>query len=127
MSRVTPSEVDTIFDTSLDTSQNGTLSVWIEIANEIVDDIAAKDSSIQASRLKNIERLLAAHLASSQDQRIESVSRESASVDYAGSTDAMDLRGTKHGQNAIQLDPTSTLSTLGKPSATLSVPEVKQY
>jgi len=124
MARTTPSAVKTILDTDLD---DATVTEWIDMATLVVDDIAAKDSSINATRLEKIEQLVSAHFCSSQDQRIQSTSRESASVDYAGSTDAMDLRGTKHGQNAIQLDPTGTLSTLGKPSATLSVPEVKDY
>lgn len=125
MARVTATEVATIFDTDLDTSSGGPLEVWIEIATDIVDDIQAKDGSIPDSRLKNIERLVAAHLASSQDQRIDSASRETASVTYQGDTGSMNLRGTKYGQNAIQLDPTGTLSTLGKPTASLSVPDTK--
>jgi hypothetical protein len=123
MSRASPSDVEAIFDTDLSTS---TVQEWLNFATLIVDDIEDKDPSINATRLKKIETLLASHMASSQDQRIQSASAESKSVEYAGSTDSMDIRGTKHGQNAIALDPTGTLSTLGKPKATLQVPEVKK-
>lgn len=123
MSRAAPADVKTIYDTDLN---DPTIQRWLDIATFIVDDIEDVDPSIKAARLKQIETLVAAHVASSQDQRIQSTSAESKSVEYQGSTDSMDLRATKHGQNAIQLDPTSVLSTLGKPSATLSVPEVKE-
>jgi len=123
MARITPTELREVFDTDLSDSS---LTVWIDMASSIVDDIEDKDSSISSGRLENIEKLLASHFASSQDQRIESTSRETASVSYQGNTNSMDLRGTKHGQAAIQLDPTGVLSSLGKPTASLSVPDVKE-
>lgn len=125
MARTNPSEVAKIFDTELDTSSGGALETWVDMASDIVDDIAAKDSSISSSRLANIEKLLAAHMASGQDQRIESTSRETASVSYQGETASMDLRGTKYGQRAIALDPSGHLSSLGKPKASVGVPDVK--
>lgn len=125
MARTTPSEVATIFDTDLDTSSGGALDQWIDIANTVVDDIADKDSNISSTRLTQIEKLLAAHYASAQDPRIENTSRETASVTYKSET-GMNLRETSYGQQAIQLDPTDTLSTLGKPSATFAVPDAKR-
>lgn len=124
MARTTPTDVAAIFDTDLDTSSGGALEQWVNIANTVVDDIAAEDSSISSTRLTQIEKLLAAHYASAQDQRISNASRETASVDYQGET-GMNLRGTKYGQQAIQLDPTGTLSSLGKPAASISIPDVK--
>ena len=121
MPRNTNQELQDIYDTDLDTDA---LDRWLSIAEGVVDDIAAKDSSIKASRLKDIEALLAAHYASAQDQRIENTSRETASVTYQGET-GMNLRGTHYGQQAIQLDPTGKLSTLGKPQASISVPDAK--
>ena len=121
MTRTTESDVRNVFDTDLDSAA---LSAWIDIAHEVVDDIADKDSSITNTRLTQIEKLLTCHYASAQDQRISNTSRETASVDYQGET-GMNLRGTKYGQQAIQLDPTGLLSTLGKPSASLSVPDSK--
>lgn len=122
--RTTPSEVAKIFDTNLDTSDGGSLDVWIEVANELVDDIADQDSSISSTRLTKIEKLVAAHLAASQDQRFESASAESRSVTYQGET-GMGFEGTKHGQAAIALDPTGTLAGSHLPDASLSVPDVK--
>lgn len=121
MARTTESDVSDIFNNDLDSAS---LSAWIDMASSVVDDIAAKDSSITSTRLTQIEKLLAAHYASAQDQRISNTSRETASVTYQGDT-GMNLQGTKYGQQAIQLDPTGTLSTLGKPTASINTPDVK--
>lgn len=121
MARTSESEVKDILDTNLD---NTSLSAWIEVANELVDDIAAADSSLTTSRLTKLEKLAAAHLASSQDQRFESASSESRSVQYQGET-GMGFKGTKHGQAALALDPTGTLANSHLPSASVSVPDVK--
>lgn len=122
MARTTPGDVKTIFDTDLSDS---TIQQWIDVATLIVDDIQDKDSSINSTRLERIEKLLSAHFAASQDQRISQTSAESKSVEFQGDTEAMDIRGTKYGQNAIALDLTGHLSTLGKPTAGLTVPQVK--
>lgn len=124
MPRTTSTDVANIIDTSLDSGQ---IDAWIGVANEIVDDIADADATIDSSRLEKIEQLTAAHLLSSQDQRIESTSRETASVSYQGDTSFPDFRGTKHGQAAIALDSSGTLSTLGKPTASVTTPSIKDY
>lgn len=121
MPRTTVSDVQEIISTDLPDSS---VSAWISVANELVDDIADERPGIDAGRLEKIERLAAAHLLSSQDQRIESASRETASVTYQGDT-GMNFQGTKHGQAAIGLDPTGVLSGAGKPSASVVVDEVK--
>jgi hypothetical protein len=124
MARTTASDVATIFDTDLDTSDGGPLDTWVEIANDLVDDIAAADTSLTSSRLTHIEKLVAAHFAATQDQRIESASQEGASVTYQGDT-GMGFEGTKYGQQALTLDPTGTLAGATKPAASLSAPDVK--
>jgi hypothetical protein len=124
MPRTSADEVAEIFDTSLDTSDGGSLSTWVEIATELVDDIAETDPSIGESRLTKIETLVAAHMAASQDQRHERESGAARSVSYQGET-GMHFEATKHGQQAIALDPTSTLANAGKPSASVSVPDSK--
>lgn len=121
MARTTASDVNTIFDTDLSTSA---LDAWIDIANELVDDIADKDSSIDSTRLTKIEKLAAAHLAASQDQRISNASSDTRSVNYQGNT-GMNFHGTKHGQAAIGLDPTGTLAAAGKVSAIVDTPDAK--
>lgn len=121
MARTTASDVKEILDTDL---ADATVTAWIDIANELVDDIAAADSSIDSTRLTKIEKLLAAHLASSQDQRVERASRESASVTYQGET-ALGINGTKHGQQAAMLDPTGTLANAHKPAAVVEAPDAR--
>ena len=121
MPRTSASDVAEIFDTSLDDTS---LSAWVDVANELVDDIADADPSLTESRLTKIEKLAAAHLAASQDQRHESNSGGARSVSYQGDT-GMGFEGTKHGQAALALDPTGTLANAHKPSASLSVPDVK--
>ena len=105
MVRTTVQKVRNVFDTSLSDNE---LTSWIDIATEFVDDIEADDPDIKDSRLKKIERLVTAHLASSQDQRASSQSGASRSIEFQGRT-GYDFRGTKHGQAAIALDPTGTL------------------
>lgn len=124
MARTNSTDVAEILDTSLDTGSGGALEAWVEIAHEVVDDIAAVDSSISATRLEQIEKLVAAHLASAQDQRAERISSESRSVSYQGDT-GMHFEATKYGQNAMALDPTGTLADQGKPKPSLSVPDAK--
>lgn len=124
MPRTTANEVAKIFDTELTTSNNGQLEAWIEIANELVDDIADADSSIDSTRLTQIEKLLAAHLAATQDRRVESESRESARIDYQGET-GMRITATGYGQQASMLDPTGQLASLGKPGASVTTPDAK--
>lgn len=121
MARTTPSDVKNIFNTDLSDSA---VSDWIDIASEVVDTIDQAEDSVTDTRLTQIEKLLAAHYASAQDQRLSSTSRETASANYQGDT-GMNLMGTKYGQQAVQLDPTGTLAELGKPTATLSVPNVR--
>jgi hypothetical protein len=121
MPRTNESDVRAIFDTDLDSTS---LTAWIEIASEYVDDIAAADSSLSSTRLETLEKLITAHFASSQDQRIQRADRNSASVTYQGET-GEGFSGTKYGQQALALDPTGTLANSQKPKASISVPDVK--
>jgi hypothetical protein len=105
MPRTDSNKVDNILDTSLDSNE---LTSWIDIATELVDDIEAVDSSLSDKRLEKIERLTAAHLASAQDQRHESTSGASRSVEYQGDH-GMGFEATDYGQRALALDPTGTL------------------
>lgn len=121
MPRTNKSDVRDIFDTNID---DDSLDAWIEIANELVDDIANADSSIDSTRLTKIEKLLSAHFASTEEPLVEEDSIGDSSATYQGEW-GMNLRSTDYGQSAIVLDPTTTLSTLGKPSATVGVPDTK--
>lgn len=122
MARTDAPAVREILDTSLD---NDSLSAWIDIATELVDDVQNADSSLSSTRLTKLEKLVAAHLASSQDQRHERESGPARSVSYQGDT-GEGFTGTKHGQQALALDPTGTLAGSHRPAASLSVPDVKE-
>lgn len=115
MPRTDPTTVKETFDTDLSDSA---VSDWISRASHLVDDIAAADPSITDARLTDIEGLVAQHFAASQDPRIQSGERESASVAYQGQT-GMGFESTQYGQAALELDPTGLLGE--DPSFTLSI------
>ena len=121
MPRTTRPEVQDIFDTPLDKQA---LESWIEIATEFVDDIAAADSSVSDTRLEKIEKLVAAHLAATQDPRVEKESRDSASASYEGET-GMRINASTYGQQAAMLDPTGTLANAGRQTASITVPRTR--
>jgi len=123
MPRVQESDVTEIFNTTLDSSA---LSTWIEIANEVVDDIS--DAGMDdADRLKKIEKLLAAHFASTQDRRVdkESGGGKTPSITFSGDT-GMHLDATQYGQQAKMLDTTNTLKNRRKPTASIDVPKTRE-
>lgn len=121
MARTTQSDVTAIFDTD---TADVDVSAWIDIANELVDDIADADSSIDGTRLTKIEKLLAAHFAATQDPRVAKESRESASVTFEGET-GMRINASRYGQQAAMLDPTGTLADAGRRQASVGVPDAK--
>lgn len=118
MARTNPTDVTETFDTDLPDSA---VSDWIDIATEVVDDIAAKDSSITASRLEKIEKLVAQGYTAIQDPRIKNARRESAQVSYQ--------RGENYPNDyfaaAVSLDPTGTVAGLFDKTASIDVPSVK--
>lgn len=89
----------------------------IDTANALVDDIVTEASNLEitvsASRLEIIERWLAAHFYAVCDKPLQSKSTERASGVFAGHT-AMGLKYTQYGQQAIILDPTGYLSSIGE-------------
>jgi 2-keto-3-deoxy-galactonokinase len=124
MSRTTASDVEAIFDTDMSTTA---LRAWIDVASDVVDEVDAAATGADAARLQRLETLVAAHLASAQDQRLASFSDSGTSGSYQGET-GLGFQGTKHGQAALALEGvigTDILSGSHKPSAGLSVPDVK--
>lgn len=119
MARTNTTDVDEILDTSLST---GALQAYVDAASDVVDDVAAKDSSISSGRLERIEKFYAAHLATAQDPRHSSQSRETASV---SNEDRTTNANANYKELAVSLDPTGVVSGAGKPAATLSVPDAK--
>jgi hypothetical protein len=117
MARTSESAVQDVLNTSITN-----LTPWIEAATEVVDDIAAQDSTIDSTRLEKIERFYAAYLATAKDPRFESQSGASRSGSY------YDVEGdgnASYKEVAISMDPTGTVDSAGKPSATVDVPDVK--
>ena len=115
MTRTTESAVRATIDTNVDPEA---VIDWIEIASEVVDDIAAKDGSISDTRLRLIEKLVAQHMLSAQDPRVEEDEIGDSSAVYQGNT-RLHFEATQYGQRAISLDPTNTLVGSGKEHATV--------
>jgi len=118
MSRTTPTEVSSTFDTDLSDSQ---LQVWIDTASDIVDTVETQDSSLTDSRLTNIERLLAQGYAAIQDPRLSSTSRETASADYQ----RQDEYPNDYIWLAVSADPTGVVANSFKQTAGMEVPDLK--
>ncbi len=114
MARTTLSDFKETFDSDLSDSA---IQAWIDSASLEVDEIADRDSSIKSARLEEIELRLAQAMATGQDPRIDSASRETASVNYGEQTNYWDM--------AVGMDPTGYLSGWGKPKAGFSVPDTK--
>jgi len=127
MPRTSQAEVQEVLDTSLSSTS---LSAWIGVANELVDEVESQASNPQSDRLDELERLVAAHLATAQDKgsgRVESRSGAARSESYTGEY-GMGFQATDHGQAALALEGVigkSVLASSTKPAAGLSVPDVK--
>jgi len=119
MPRTNSTDVNEILDSTLDT---GAIDAYIEVASDIVDDVAANDSSISSGRLERIERFLAAHYATSQDPRASSQSGESRSISYV---DRENEGTASYYELATTLDPTGIIQEAQKPTATMSTPDIK--
>jgi hypothetical protein len=112
----TPTELENVLDTSLDTTS---LQAHIDASAFEVEEIKDADSSISDDKLKQIHLYLSAWYATGQDPRTSSQSAETRSVSFARD-DSADYFAL-----ASRLDPTGTVASNAKPSATLSVPDVK--
>jgi len=107
MPRVTDLEVFAIIDTSLTN-----IDVFINTANMMVTSWL-ETAGLTDEVLKEIERYLAAHVLSVQDQRVKSVGVDVLSESYQGQW-GMGLNGTSYGQMAILLDTSGTLGKIAK-------------
>jgi len=107
MARVTDIEVFAIIDTTLTD-----INVFINTANMMVTSWL-ETAGLTDETLKEIERYLAAHALSVQDQRVKSVGVDVLSESYQGQW-GMGLNGTSYGQMAILLDTSGTLGKIAK-------------
>lgn len=112
----TPSEVQDIMDTSLDTAS---LQAHIDASKFDVEDVADLDPTISDDRLTTLHKYLAAHYASSQEKRLSSQSGESRSLSYSSEDSSSYLEA------AIRIDPTGLIAQGNKPKASLSTPDLK--
>lgn len=71
------------------------------------------DPGTQDSQAELLERYIAAHIYSFQDQIYASKSTAGASASFQGQT-GMNLEGSKYGQWALRLDTTGTVEALDK-------------
>lgn len=110
--RVTTEEVKAILDTEL-----SDLSAFITAASLLVTEKLG-ESGLGVDHLKEIERWLAAHLATLRDRRPSHEKLDAAEVRYDGTT-SLGLDFTPYGQQVKVLDTTGTLAALGKKGARL--------
>jgi len=118
MARVTNTDLEEIFETDLGT---GSLDRWIRIASNVVDRVESNSDTLTTQELEDIELLLSAGYASAQDPRINSTSRETASVNYQRN----DEYPNDYIAQAVALDPTGVIAGQFKRTATLSVPDAR--
>ena len=87
------------------------LTPFILISNQIVDQLAAADSDslLVAAELTQIEVWLAAHFYAMRDPQFKSKGTGSASATFRGS-DGLFFSSTLHGQSAVILDKTNWLA-----------------
>lgn len=113
MARVNASELREIFETDLSATR---LDAFIGAANKVVND-RLSGRGIASDTLKEIERFVAAHMASVSDPRVtkETVGPVSATFEARVRSDSRQgLEMTFYGQQAMMLDPTGQLAQAGK-------------
>ncbi|RPI63879.1 MAG: hypothetical protein EHM48_01755 [Planctomycetaceae bacterium] len=114
--RVTVAQVTEIISTKLSVE---TINACINTAHYLVDAKLAS-TGLGADLLNTIELWLSAHFVAIRDPRAESESVAEYSVKFQGRTD-MGLKATTYGQQALALDYTGTLASMGLQKATLNM------
>lgn len=113
MARVGADELKEIFETDLSDPK---LETFINAASILVDN-RLSGRGVASATLKEIERFIAAHLASVSDSRVtkQSVGEASATLEARVRSDSRQgLEMTFYGQSAMALDPTGQLAQAGK-------------
>ncbi len=116
--RITPGEVQAIIDT--DVSE---FEPFIQAAENVVTAIVVPAGSLSDIELKEIERWLAAHFVAIKDQDAGMI-RElqvGQTIHRYGSQLGKGLEATWYGQQALALDSTLALSTVGQKQAEFRV------
>lgn len=108
--RTSVGDTKLIFDTTMSDAQ---ITAFITTANLIVTENLGS-SSLSADRLEEIEKWLAAHLASTRDQRQQSRTIDGRTVlTFQGKT-GTGLNSTYYGQMVLMLDITGTLALISE-------------
>jgi len=110
--RVSSAEVAAIID--YDSTGITDITPFIAAATILVDKIAAFDTGIDATQLKEIERWLSAHFVAIRDPKLTSQSANGASESYETNKTAFGLKLTRYGQQAIALDTSGYLTTIAE-------------
>ena len=114
MARVTETEVKKL----ISTTEN--ITVQIDTANVLVTEKVAPAGTITTEHLKKIELWLAAHFVACSIERqttMEKIGGTSAKFVGEADREARGLNLTSFGQQAMLLDTTGNLATLGKRKA----------
>lgn len=89
------------------------LDPFIETAANLVDRVAAADSTVSSATLELIERYLSAHFYTLRDPRPTSERAGPVGASYQSRVD-LGLKTSHYGQMAITLDPTGVLKALSE-------------
>lgn len=117
--RVNPTEVKRVIATTLNDSD---LSEHILVANRLVTDLLV-GKGMSADRLRDIELYLSAHFIALKDQDAGQTVSKSAGDTEAGYGGGLSeaLSHTRYGQQALILDTSGTLTSIGKVRAQFRV------
>jgi len=114
MARVTALEVKDILDTDLSDS---VVEAFINDASNLIDELFEDETGVSDELLASIEKWVAAHFVAIRDQRPKSEKVGDASITYHG-TSGKGLEFTPYGQQALLLDTTGRLKSIGGKRAT---------
>lgn len=117
--RVDPTEVQRVIKTKLDDSD---IYEHIQVANRLVTDLLV-GKGMSADRLRDVELYLAAHFISMKDQDAgQTVSKSAGETEatYGGNLSEA-LSHTRYGQQALILDTSGTLTSVGMTRAQFRV------
>jgi hypothetical protein len=109
--RVTPSDLRTapLVATAL---ENETLQVYAEAAHDMVEEIVTPNTDYDDNRLKEIERFVAAHLATASDPSESSSGAGEFRTEYESPSEIeAGLGETRYGRRALDLDTDNVLTS----------------
>lgn len=114
VNRVTAAEVKVVINTD---QLDAEVDSFIDIANEIVTSELTPTTELSDARLTSIELYLSAHFVAISDpdegMKIREYVTDEVRMDYIDNF-GPGLQGTNYGKQALILDTTGTLSSLGK-------------